>query len=499
MRDTTSARFAVTLLALAAAACGGGVTSPTGASRDVGNQFCSYQLTPAVQQVGPAGGPQEVAVATGPGCTWTATTSISWISITRDSGSGSGTAAYMLEPNSTTQAREGRIQIGTGSSAETQVINQAGEPCTFEVEPSSQNVPDTGGTYEFTLKTRDTCTWPVTVSDTWVSLSTQNGTGSRIVSYTVSPNTNSASRTATIRVGDQTVRVNQIGRGDPPPPPPPPPSRPELPPDCTSITIGSGSLTVPNTGGTFAVSVNAPAGCPWTVTPSASWISASPTTGTGPSTVTITVSPNTDPERSGSVSFGSAALTINQPGVCTYSISLIDSSGGTLPGADLTIPASGGNASLSVRVGSACRWTVTTPPWITPSPREGTDSRVVALSVAAHEGPARSGTVQVGGQSINVSQPSGCKYSVSASSLGFSCVGGVEELSVTTTAPGCAWSAATHDSWISISPGSGSGTGTVAVRAASFTCGSIAMPDPFRRGKITVAGFPVSVVQGGRQ
>jgi hypothetical protein len=61
-----------------------------------------------------------------------------------------------------------------------------------------------------------------------------------------------------------------------------------------------------------------------------------------------------------------------------------------------------------------------------------------------------------------------------------------------TTAAGCAWTAASNASWLTVTSGaSGSGNGTVSYSVAVNTSTSA------RNGTLTVAGQPVTVSQAG--
>jgi hypothetical protein len=83
--------------------CGGGGTVPT----------CTYSLTPTSANFGPTGGKSTFRVNVSSGCTWTARTSASWITIDAPSGQASGgrTVTYRVDENSG-QARATTISAG---------------------------------------------------------------------------------------------------------------------------------------------------------------------------------------------------------------------------------------------------------------------------------------------------------------------------------------------------------------------------------------------------
>jgi hypothetical protein len=81
---------------------------------------------------------------------------------------------------------------------------------------------------------------------------------------------------------------------------------------CTySISPSSGSFT--SNGGSASVSVRASSSsCSWTTSENLSWVSLSPTNGTGSRDVTVSVTANTGSARSGSVTIAGKTYTISQ-------------------------------------------------------------------------------------------------------------------------------------------------------------------------------------------
>jgi hypothetical protein len=114
----------------------------------------------------------------------------------------------------------------------------------------------------------------------------------------------------------------------------------------------------------------------------------------------------------------------------------------------------------------------------------------VTIAVAANGGGARSGTLTIAGQTVTVNQAAApCTYSVSPTTLSAVAGGGATGPVTVTTATGCAWTAMSNVSWLSITAGaSGNGNGTVSINAAVNT-------GPARTGTLTVANQTVTVNQ----
>src|SRR5204862_3928575 len=93
----------------------------------------------------------------------------------------------------------------------------------------------------------------------------------------------------------------------------------------------------------------------------------------------------------------------------------------------------------------------------------------VNYTVAANTGSARSGSLTVGGQTVTVTQGSGCSFGVSPTSASPAAAGGAASVSVTAGA-GCTWTAVSTAAWITVTSGaSGTGNGTVNYTAAHNT------------------------------
>jgi hypothetical protein len=101
--------------------------------------------------------------------------------------------------------------------------------------------------------------------------------------------------------------VSRLAATAPPPPPPPPPT-------CT-YTISPARASFSSAGGPGAVSVEAPAGCPWTASNDETWITLTGATGgNGNGTVTYSVASYTGKQgvRNGRLTVAGQAFTVKQ-------------------------------------------------------------------------------------------------------------------------------------------------------------------------------------------
>jgi hypothetical protein len=250
--------------------------------------------------------------------------------------------------------------------------------------------------------------------------------------------------------------------------------------DC-SYSINPNSQNFAASGGNGSTIVSTINGCAWTATSNASWITiTSGSSGTGNGTVSFTVAANSGMARMGTVTIAGQTFTVNQLSGCTYSIS--PNSG--------NFSSTGGTNSFNVTTSNSnCGWSATSnASWITINNGTGTGSGTVTYTVQANTGIARTGTITVAGQTFTVNQSSGCSYSLSPTNASFVANGGTGSFNVVTET-GCAWTATSNASWITINSGNnGSGNGTVLF---------IVEPNstPSRTGTITVNGQTFTVTQ----
>jgi uncharacterized protein (TIGR03437 family) len=95
------------------------------------------------------------------------------------------------------------------------------------------------------------------------------------------------------------------------------------------------------------------------------------------------------------------------------------------PATDISVPASGTNASVAIATGPGCAWSASSPqPWITLAPASGTGAGQVTYTIPANTDPARQTTITIAGHPFTVMQAAGnpsyvSPPSVSATSLNF--------------------------------------------------------------------------------
>jgi Putative binding domain, N-terminal/Viral BACON domain len=436
---------------------------------------CRYTVTSTTQNVGANGGEGSVTVAAGGECAWTASTDVSWITLTPPvSGSGNGTVAFTVAPN-TGEMRTGTITI----AGQRITVTQAAETitCTGTITPTSQSVGVAGGPgVTITVSTPSTCQWTAVSNVAWIAVSASTSRGSGTVAFTVAANTGPA-RTGMLTIAGRVFTVTQAGVSGPPPP-------------C-AYSISAPSQNLPAPGGMGTVNVSAGVGCTWTASSGAPWITiTSGASGTGNGPVAFNVAANTGAARTAMLTIAGQAFIVTQDGVaapppCMYSIAPASQNAG----------ANASTGTVTVTAGAGCAWTATSnAAWLSvTSGATGTGNGSVGYSVAANTGAARAGTITIAGQTFTVTQdaaaaPPPCMYSISPNSQNFTVLGGSGMVNVT-AGSGCTWTASSSAPWITITSGSsGTGNGSVMFSVAANLLGS-------RSGTLTIAGQVFTITQ----
>ena len=418
---------------------------------------CQFTLASTSASMSQGGGSSSVDLrASSALCTWTAASDADWLAITSGAnGKGSAAVAFTVAPT-TGPPRTGTLTIAGLHFSVTQ-----SEGCAFAIAPSAFAAGAAGGSGAVTVTAGPGCPWTAASDVSWVSLTTTSGTGSGSVGFTVAATTG-PSRSGTVTIAGQVLTVTQS-------------------PGC-GFDVSPLSHSADASGGSRSVAVSAAAGCAWTATSNAPWISiSSGASGNGAGSVTFAVAATSGPTRTGTLTVAGKTVTVVQGQGCVYAAS---------PDTQ-TVPPAGGNGSVAVTAGGGCAWTsASNASWITiTSGATGSGSGTVTFTAASTTGPSRSGTIAVAGQTVTVVQGQGCTFAISPDTRSVPASGADGTVSVTAGA-GCAWTAASNVSWITIASGaSGSGNGDVGYKVAATT-------GPARSGSLTIAGRTFTVNQG---
>lgn len=275
------------------------------ASAVVVHAQCTFSLSPAGVNIGAAATTGTISIAGAAGCSRTAVSNASWLTITfGQSGTGSGSAGWAAERNTTAAPRTGTLAV----AGQVFTVTQSGANCLFELDPAAISLPVAGGAGSFRIKT--TCSWTAVPGASWIAVNSgASGVNDGFVQYTVGPNTAVLARSGQIRVVDQAFTISQAGAG------------------C-SYQINPRSAAAAAAGGPASVAVATDPICSWVATSNVPWIRTSgpAVSRTGPGAAEYTVEANTATgARSGTLTIATQTFTVNQSGAAPQITAVVNS------------------------------------------------------------------------------------------------------------------------------------------------------------------------------
>jgi uncharacterized protein (TIGR03437 family) len=179
-----------------------------------------------------------------------------------------------------------------------QLIPSSVVGCVYSIDQSAQIFGAAGGSTSVgVLASTTSCPWLAISYADWITVSPSGiASGTGLLTYTVSPNPDSASRAGTIWIAGKSLTVNQSGVVC------------SLGVTPRSVSAAAAGLT----GASLSVASDAP-DCGWTAVANVPWILVSGgNAGMGSGTVTYTVGVNTGGSRTGIVTVAGQQVSVNQ-------------------------------------------------------------------------------------------------------------------------------------------------------------------------------------------
>ena len=231
---------------------------------------------------------------------WTATNGANWLSVSPSSGSSN--TSLTITANSSNLATTDRtsyiaIEGGSGAVVDTIFVTQIAAPKVLTVSPSSIALAQTANSMgSFTINSN--VDWQTLSGATWLTISNPASTSDTgVVQLTAnSMNMNPSPRTTFVAVQDvngtlfDTVQVSQLG------------SNPTLSSNPDTLVLAKGA----NSSATFNLISNGD----WKLTAGDSWLSSSPSAGSGNLSISVT-SNSSNPTFSNRVSYIAIEDTLN--------------------------------------------------------------------------------------------------------------------------------------------------------------------------------------------
>jgi Viral BACON domain/Putative binding domain, N-terminal len=168
-------------------------------------------------------------------------------------------------------------------------------PCSFSISPTTQTIVPGGGTGSVAVTAGTGCAWTAVSNASWISITAGgSGTGNGAVNYSVAADATGSNRTGTLTIAGGTVTISQ---------------------SACSFAVSPTSVNLTSGGGTGAITVTATAGCPWSSTSGATWLTiTSGASGTGPGSVAFSATA-TSSARSANLTIAGRSVTVTQGAV----------------------------------------------------------------------------------------------------------------------------------------------------------------------------------------
>jgi hypothetical protein len=271
---------------------------------------CEYTVSPDRTSFSKDAGTGTVAVSAAPQCTWSATSSVPWMTVTAGAqGTGNGTVSFAVSRNTEIADRRGNFLVATRMIEITQAGDTGG--CQYSVAPIEFTVCMTVPELTTTITTQASCPWTASSGVPWLTLTSgQSGSGSGAIRMRVSDNWD-APRDGVVMVRwptpteGQNLRVFQAGCVY------------TVSPPAISIAAAGGSGTFDLFASALPNSCGGPLqdACVWTVQANVPWITIPRSTGRGDDRVSFTVAANTTgAARTGTITVRDKSVVISQSG-----------------------------------------------------------------------------------------------------------------------------------------------------------------------------------------
>lgn len=380
---------------------------------------------------------------------WDISENSTWLNVNTLAGTGGASITVTYDENTDPATRSDTIFIsGQGVPEQIVIVNQEAGGTILNVNPTTISVGSPAGTTSFDINSN--VDWTIMVSETWLSLSQSSGSNSETIAVDYELNSSTSSRMATITikgssgVADQVIVVTQAGA-------------------APILQVSPVTINVSADAGTTAFNITS--NVSWTVTENATWLSVTPSTGTGNATVTINYDANPTSQNR------STTITISGAGGVADQTVIVTQAGGTfvMQASPTTLNVSSPAGSASFNITSNVGWTVSSgATWFTLNPSNGTGNGMVTVNYEANPlTTSRSATITVTGgngvpnQQVTITQAGQAAIlTVNPVSLNVSAPLGSTSFQITSNLD---WSVQENISWLTVTPGSGSGNSTITI------------------------------------
>src|SRR5688572_28366458 len=203
---------------------------------------------------------------------WTASDNQSWLSVSPTGGTNNSSFTISATANTATAARTGSVTVSGGGITRTIAVTQAA-PTAYNLVVAPTSFSFASGAASGSVTVTANVSWTVNENQTWLSTSATSGTGNGSFTVNATANTGTASRSGTVTVTGggltRTLAVTQAA------------------PSANNLTLSASTWAPAAAASSTPVTVTG--NVSWTATDDQSWLSASPTSGSGNGSFTLSV------------------------------------------------------------------------------------------------------------------------------------------------------------------------------------------------------------------
>jgi len=299
---------------------------------------------------------------------WNITSSQLWLTSNPASGSGSKIITLKATDNPNTIARTAIVTISaTGLPQQTITVTQAAGSATCTVSSTALSIASAANSIAtFDISSNTSWTAQNTNSaDYWLNISSSAGSNNASITLTATANTSTYTRTATIMVSATGVTSKYVTVTQSASP---------------TLSVSPSKLSINSTAGTSTISIYSNAS--WTTASSAadSWLTFSPSSGSGNGTVTLTEEANpTTSERI-------ATINVSTTGLVAKTITVTQAAGSaTLAVSPNTLSIATASSTSTFDIFSNTLWTVgINDTWLTVNNSAGSNNSTITLTATAN-------------------------------------------------------------------------------------------------------------------
>lgn len=215
---------------------------------------------------------------------WTVSSSESWINLSDEKGNGDCVITVSVEENPSDTQRSGIVSINSIDGSISKNINIVQSGVSISTDVTRMHFPYNGGKQNLNLDVNTA--WTISSSDSWLSFSSKSGdSGIKNISVNASENSEENDRSASFYINasgyNKEVKVSQDGK---------------------YFNINNEALNVRAAANSISLDVKTSED--WTAESNVSWLTVSPSSGSGDATVYISVAENNSTDsRHGKVTF----------------------------------------------------------------------------------------------------------------------------------------------------------------------------------------------------